>query len=95
MHKDFATLVQCAESRSALKEMFTEVLSKMRSDSSGTNGDKQSSSGTSAKTKSLLLAKNMVPDSLKTELAWKHWKKEVEDYTEEMHPGYKDLLDRV
>ena len=45
--------------------------------------------------RTLLDPKNMTPKELTKEDDWRRWRSDVEDYVEEVHPGMRDVLERV
>jgi hypothetical protein len=47
------------------------------------------------KEKSLMHIKNLVPSKLEKTEDWRKWRQEVEDYTEEVFPGMKGIMDKA
>jgi hypothetical protein len=45
--------------------------------------------------KSLIHIKNLTPSVLSQPEGWKKWKGDIEEYLEELVPGFKDMLDKV
>jgi hypothetical protein len=51
--------------------------------------------GTSRSKKSLIHIKNLTPTVLSQPEHWKKWKGDIEEYLEELVPGFKDMLEKV
>ena len=47
------------------------------------------------KEKTLLHTKDIKPSELSKDDQWRRWKSDIEDYTEEVFPGMKEMLERV
>ena len=47
------------------------------------------------KEKTLMHVKNLIPSKLDKTEDWRKWRQEVEDYTEEVFPGMKKVLDKA
>ena len=56
---------------------------------------KSSDSAGGGGSRSLLHAKNMLPDKLEKQEGWRQWKSDVEDYCEEKFLGMKDIMDKA
>ena len=59
------------------------------------NDNDKRSKGKDKEGKSLINVKDLKPSPLDKEDGWRKWRSEIEDYCEEVHPGMKDILEKV
>ena len=92
--------VASLEKRDGIESRLTAALESLASNARSIDSGKPPASGRHSAEdlpgkRSMVILKNIAPDKLTKEAEWRRWHEQVEDYSEEIHPGMKAKLREV